>query len=553
MIARAGFALLVGTALAVGGLGCRDNAGQRPDFGSLDFSVEDLRAAPGADGGADGGADLKPGKDAAGSDAGPPDLAPWPDSGTISTPAAPAEIVSTGTAGLLLRGTVLLPTGAIAGEVLVKDGLIACAQADCSGAAGAADATVIDTKGVISPGLIDAHNHLAYNFLPEWVPNPAKLFNNRYEWAQDPQYEAFILPYAKHRSASTHFCPAAKWGELRSIVHGTTTVQGQSFEQSCVDWGARNADNFHELGYDHMQTNIGSVRDLTDSDAATLIANFDAATDPTTRYAVHMAEGVSGANVDLEFDSFAGRDTRTNRHKGTSLLYKQTAVLIHSIPLTEAQLMEAATTGSKIVWSPSSNLVLYGATAPIQRILQLGITTGLGPDWTPSGEDELLSEMRFALQYGVVSNIPELTTQKLWEMATRDGATVVGLDAKVGRIEVGLRADLVVFARDATDPYRAVIESRAPDVRLVLIDGVGWYGDATLEAATARNTYCDMFEACGAAKYLCVVDSPTATSRRNETYDDLRTQLYNILEGIGYPADEQYGRGSELLPLVQCP
>lgn len=526
------------------GAGCRDSYG-RPDFaGELpDFATEDLREP------AEPVLDLKK------TDTKPYDLAGivTPDQGQVSQPSPPAEIVNTGTAGLILRGTVLLPSGPIAGEVFVKDGAIACAATDCSATTGAGDATTIDTKGVISPGLIDAHNHLAYNFLPEWVPSPAKLFNNRYEWANDPQYEAFIEPYSKHRSAGTHFCPAAKWGELRSIIHGTTTVQGQAFEQSCIDWGARNAESFHELGYDHMQTSIGSVRDLNDADAAALITNFDKATEPTTRYAVHMAEGVSGDNVDLEFDSFAGRDTRTNRHVGTSLLHNMTAVLIHAIPLTELQLQETATSGSHVVWSPSSNLVLYGATAPIQRILQLGIKTALGPDWTPSGEDEMLGELRFARAYAASNNIPELTTQKLWEMATTDGADVVGLDGKIGRIEVGLRADLAVFGRTDSDPYRALIESRAADVRLVLIDGVGWYGDQALQAATARNAYCDEFFACATPKYLCVVDSPTATSRKNETYDDVRTQLYNILEGVGFPADEQYGRGDELLPLVACP
>lgn len=484
---------------------------------------------------------------------GPPDLTPPPDNGLISQPAAPAEIVTVGSAGLLLRGTVLLPSGPITGEVLVKDGAIACAQADCSGIAAASTATIIDTHGVISPGLIDSHNHVAYNFLPEWVPNPPKLFNNRYEWANDPQYEEFIKPYAAHRSTGTHYCPAAKWGELRSIVHGTTTIQGQAFNQSCIDWGARNAESYHELGYDHMQTNIGSVRDLNDADAASLIAAFDQPTDPTTRYVVHMAEGISGDNVDLEFDSFAGRDTRANRHMGTSLLHGMTSVLIHSIPLTEDQLQETATTGSMIVWSPSSNIALYGATAPIQRILQLGIATALGPDWTPSGEDDMLGELRFAQKYAAQNNIPELSNQKLWEMATSNSAFVVGLEGKIGKIEVGLRADLVVFGRVADDPYQAVFESRAADVRLVLIDGAGWYGDANLMANTARNTYCDEVTACTAQKYLCTVDSPAATSRRNETYEDIRTQLYNILEGIGYPADEQYGRGDELLPIFDCP
>jgi 5-methylthioadenosine/S-adenosylhomocysteine deaminase len=67
-----------------------------------------------------------------------------------------------------------------------------------------------------------------------------------------------------------------------------------------------------------------------------------------------------------------------------------------------------------------------------------------------------------------------------------------------------------------------------------------------------RNNSCETFEACGIAKFICVSDPASSTVRADETYDDIHTQLYNILEGIGYPAEEQYGRGDELLELVQC-
>ena len=90
----------------------------------------------------------------------------------------PDATVSVGTNGaLLLRGTVLAPEGPIeAGEVLVEGTEILCVAKSCADHALAAMASVLETGGVISPGLIDAHNHLPYNFLPEWVPTPATTF-----------------------------------------------------------------------------------------------------------------------------------------------------------------------------------------------------------------------------------------------------------------------------------------------------------------------------------------------------------------------------------------
>src|SRR5512139_1925584 len=61
---------------------------------------------------------------------------------------------------ILLKGIVLAPAGAMAGEVLIENDTITCVAASCSAEPGAAGATVIQTHGIISPGLIDGHNHI---------------------------------------------------------------------------------------------------------------------------------------------------------------------------------------------------------------------------------------------------------------------------------------------------------------------------------------------------------------------------------------------------------
>jgi hypothetical protein len=132
-------------------------------------------------------------------------------------------------------------------------------------------------------------------------------------------------------------------------------------------------------------------------------------------------------------------------------------------------------------------------------------------------------------------------------MATIDGAEVVGLGDDIGRLEIGLRADVVVFGRAASDPYRAVIESRAEDVRLVFIDGEAYYGDAELEAATAVNGDCEAFDACSAPKFICAANTPgsmAASARASETVADVHAQLVGIMA--------EYGRADELNELLYC-
>lgn len=500
----------------------------------------------------DGGAALPDaGYDAGPDGGGPEDAGVRPDAGPPpidSEPSPPAIVARAGSGGFLLRGVVLTPAGAIDGEVLIVGDTITCVAADCSGTAGADSVTVIDTFSVISPGLIDAHNHLAYDFLPEW--EAGTTYGSRYEWADVMAYEDHVSPYTDGRNESARICPGAKWGELRSLIHGTTTIMGQVANRSCLDRLARNAESYHHLGHDHMRTTVSSPRDLTDADAAGLVADFAAATNPVTRYAVHMQEGVSGSNVLEEFESFAGRDTRTNRHMGISLLaapdgsWSGTGLLIHGMGLTEAQMMETLETNAHVVWSPSSNLILYGETAPIARLLELGVSVGMGPDWTVSGEPTMLDEMRVGYDYGRAEGIASLTPEQLWRIATRGSAEAVGLEARIGTLEVGRIADVAVFGRRAADPYRALLDSHARDVRLVLVGGQAFYGDLDLEAATAINGECDTFDACGSAKFLCTRNTPGGADRMDQTVDDVEAELLAILA--------MYGRQADLEPLARC-
>lgn len=450
---------------------------------------------------------------------------------------------------MILEGTLLLPDGPAYGQVLVADGYIRCVGADCTADPDATNATYIKTSGVISPGLIDGHNHLPYDFLPEWNPGQRR-FQNRYQWADDPAYEAHVAPYTNHRSSASHFCPAARWGELRALIHGTTTIQGQSLSQSCIQGLVRNADHAHDLQFDHMRTTISNVRDITDDEADGYIASFMDPLEPATRFAVHMEEGYAGNNIELEFSSFAGRDDRPNRHHGVSLLYPSTAILIHSIGLTDEELDEVKATDAKIVWSPSSNIVLYGRTLDVKKVIEKGIVTGIGPDWTVSGEDDMLAELNYAREYARLTNIEStLTPKKLWEMATSDGAKVLGLDEFIGTIEVGKHADLTLF-KEADDPYEAVVGADVRDVLLVLIDGEAYYGAHQLKPNVARNDFCEDLSVCGKPQFICAVVEPGA---QWSTVEEVRQALFDILEGNGYPATEQYKRGNELLDLAACP
>ncbi len=85
-----------------------------------------------------------------------------------------AVIVEKGTGSAYrLRGTIIGPSGPFDGEVLVIGDSIACVAKNCADEAQGTESWLIDTQGVILPGLIDTHNHILFDIFNEddWVPS----------------------------------------------------------------------------------------------------------------------------------------------------------------------------------------------------------------------------------------------------------------------------------------------------------------------------------------------------------------------------------------------
>lgn len=196
-------------------------------------------------------------------------------------------------------------------------------------------------------------------------------------------------------------------------------------------------------------------------------------------------------------------------------------MLIHGTALNRGDLTQVAAAKAKLVWSPLSNLVLYGVTTDVKTALELGIPVSLAPDWTLSGSHSLLAELKIAREHSCSVWAGLLDAKALVEMVTIRPAEALALTSAVGRLAPGLLADVLVIADRGQDTYRTLIEARPQDVRLVMVAGNLRYGDADLVAATGR-TLCESFSMCGSDKRVCVADTTDRT--------DLNARLY---QGLG--------------------
>jgi len=379
-----------------------------------------------------------------------------------------ASLVSAG--NMVLRGTIITPDGVLKhGYVGTVDGRIVAVsdrQPDVPGA------IVIDTEGIIAPGFVDVHNHVFWNVLPRWTPS--RTFSNQPDWADDPEFRQLRGPV--DRLASSSFCDLNAWGELRALVGGTTSIMATR-ATPCIHGLVRNLDfnsGFYgttELNREHIF--VGDFRFPPPSDPvarATLVATaqFLIANPFYEALALHAAEGT---------DAYAHEQFTFLESQG---LLNPKGVLIHGIPLDANDFGAMAAAGTALVWSPRSNLELYGATANIAAALDAGVEIALAPDWALTGSSNVLDELKVASSWNREQLDGRLTDRQLIDMVTSVPARIVGVDDEVGAISPGLRADLVVIKGRPSEPYRAIVEAGPEDVLLVTIQGVPLYGSRSL-------------------------------------------------------------------------
>jgi 5-methylthioadenosine/S-adenosylhomocysteine deaminase len=157
----------------------------------------------------------------------------------------------------------------------------------------------------------------------------------------------------------------------------------------------------------------------------------------------------------------------------------------------------------KVTHCPGSNLKLGSGIAPAPEMRARGVCVSLGTDGAACNNHlDMFSEMRLAATLQSIRHAPGTLSARdaLW-MATRAGAAALGLDAEIGSVEVGKKADLFLLnaasigVAPSPDPFSAVVyAAQAGDVRLTMVegevlvrDGVPLHMDATGIAADARS------------------------------------------------------------------
>jgi len=331
---------------------------------------------------------------------------------------------------------------------------------------GFAGVEIVDTGGTIYPGLIELHNHLSYNILPLW--DTPKKYTNRNQWGGTDEYRKLISgPMTVMGRTPGYVEAVVRYVECKCLMGGVTTSQGialfsnngiQKYYRGIV----RNVETTDDASLPEAKSKISDVE-------AASIEAFNERLKRQTCLLLHLSEGTDDAAhshfTDLKLKD--GSWAITNALAG-----------IHCVALKNANLKLMRSRGASMVWSPLSNMLLYGETADIVSAVKNKLLIGIGSDWSPSGSKNLFGELKVARlvsrQLGIMED-PDILA-----LATINAARILKWESELGSIEKGKRADLLVLQGNTGDPYQTFFNRSETAISLLIINGTPRYGDVSL-------------------------------------------------------------------------
>ena len=318
---------------------------------------------------------------------------------------------------------------------------------------------IIDaTNHIIMPGLINTHAHIPMSIFRETTEG-CKL----YEWLQDK-----IWPVeAKLNEEDIYWASMLSYVEM--IATGTTCVNDHYFMTESIRKAAKDAGLRAVLtrvlmdtdGKDAGKQRINEFQELyetreKDNDLITYTVSphsLYTCSDDCLQEAAKLAKQYE-LPVHVHFLESIDEieDIQKQHGKPAIEVLKQYfegiyTILAHGVKLTDQEIETLKTMDCGIAHNPVSNLRLGCKIADTTKYLENGINVAIGTDGQGSGSNlDMFEAMRIAclIQGGIHENEERINAKDGIKMATINGAKLLGLDDKIGSIEIGKDADIIL-------------------------------------------------------------------------------------------------------------
>ncbi len=355
--------------------------------------------------------------------------------------------------------------------------------------------TITGKNKIAIPGLINTHTHAAMTLLRGYgSDNPLKVWLEEYIWPAEGKLVSYefvkdgtdIAIYEMLRNGITTFvdmyfyedavAQSVKESGIRAVLctgildfptpGAKTPEEGLQKTEEFIKQFERDENIFPAVGPHAPYT----------CSPETLKKAFQLSEKYDTLYHIHVSE-----------TQFEVNDIK-ERYGNTPVKHlKQVGVLngrvlaAHMVHPTEEEIEILAENKVKIAHCPESNLKLASGVAPVPKMIEKGITVGIGTDGTASNDDlDIIGEISTAakLHKGYNLDPTVLNARQALKMATIEGAKAIRKEDKLGSLEIGKNADIVLIdvedphLQPLFDPYTQIVySSNGKDVDTVIING----------------------------------------------------------------------------------
>jgi 5-methylthioadenosine/S-adenosylhomocysteine deaminase len=404
---------------------------------------------------------------------------------------------------LLIRGGTIVTMNdrfdIVAGDVSVRDGRVAA----IAPAIDAPHDRVVNARGgYVLPGFIQTHIHLCQTLFRGYADDlPLMDWLRTRVWPMEAAHTPETLRAAAQLAATELLSTGTTTVLTMETVHDTDAV----FE-AVAESGLRATIGKCMMDFDaQVPKRLQEATAASIAESVAIRKRWDGAANGrlraafAPRFAVSCSRELLEAVASLSTQHDALVHTHASESRDEIALVRQLSgglsnleylasvrlasphlCAAHCVWVDEREQRILADHDVKVMHCPGSNLKLGSGIAPVPELRARGVTVSLGADGAACNNRlDMFEEMRLAAVLQAMRRQPGVLPARdiLW-MATRAGARTLGLEAEIGSLEPGKRADLIVVDRDrphlapGPDPYSTLVyAARGSDVRTTIVDG----------------------------------------------------------------------------------
>jgi cytosine/adenosine deaminase-related metal-dependent hydrolase len=310
-------------------------------------------------------------------------------------------------------------------------------------------------RSFVYPALINTHDHLQGNYRPPVGPPAGTFYLTWLPWDNDLKASDTF----KERSKLTRENLYALSG-YKCLFSGVATVNDhfpQALNRNILPTLPIRA--ILEYGLAHETSSY----DLKWGDGVEV--EYARAVENRWPFITHLSEG-------FDEESMHGVE---NLEK-LKILDKH-CLLVHCIGFSDGDIVKVARAGASVSWCGFSNMSMFNVTAKIRKMLKAGVNLTIGTDSSASGSANLLAEIQYDRELYRKLYGEDLSPKTIFDMVTINAARAFWLDDKLGTLEAGKLADILVMKGRKDDPYENLVSASMEDIELLTLEGKPLYGE----------------------------------------------------------------------------